>query len=60
MKLETELGSIEWVRAAKALVVVSAWNSLGLFDTLRAGPALRRDLPVQPRALAVTLPILAR
>jgi 2-polyprenyl-3-methyl-5-hydroxy-6-metoxy-1,4-benzoquinol methylase len=59
MKLETEADSFEWLWAAKALAVVSAWNSLGLFDKLRAGPAFRRDLPGDPRALAITIPILA-
>jgi 2-polyprenyl-3-methyl-5-hydroxy-6-metoxy-1,4-benzoquinol methylase len=58
MKLETERDAIEWVYAAKALAVVSAWNALGLFAKLRQGPLGPGDLPLDPRALATTLPIL--
>jgi SAM-dependent methyltransferase len=58
MKLETERDVNEWVWAAKALAVVSAWSGLGLFERLRAGPVRRADLPADPRALATTIPVL--
>lgn len=58
MKLETERDSTEWVWAAKALAVVSAWNALGLFARLRKGPATREELGADPRAIATTLPVL--
>jgi 2-polyprenyl-3-methyl-5-hydroxy-6-metoxy-1,4-benzoquinol methylase len=58
MKLETERDGIEWLNAARALAIVSAWTSLGLFERLRAGPVLRADLPGDRRALDVTIPVL--
>jgi 2-polyprenyl-3-methyl-5-hydroxy-6-metoxy-1,4-benzoquinol methylase len=58
MKLETERDATEWVWAAKALAVVSAWNALGLFARLRKGPATREELDADPRAIATTLPVL--
>lgn len=58
MKLETEQDSYEWLWAAKALAAVSAWSGLGLFERLRAGPLPRGELGVDPRALAVTVPVL--
>jgi 2-polyprenyl-3-methyl-5-hydroxy-6-metoxy-1,4-benzoquinol methylase len=59
MKLETERDGLGWLEAAKALAVVSAWSGLGLFEELRAGARLRSELPADPRALAVTIPVLA-
>lgn len=58
MKLETERDATEWVWAAKALAVVSAWNALGLFAKLRQGPKTRDELGADPRAVATTLPVL--
>ncbi len=58
MKLETERDVIEWVWSAKALAVVSAWTSLGLFEQIARGPTPKSELPVEPRALAATLPVL--
>lgn len=58
MKLETERDAAEWVYAAKALAVVSAWNALGVFDRLRKGPLGTGDLGLDPRAVATTLPVL--
>lgn len=58
MKLETERDGIEWLNAARALAIVGAWTSLGLFEKLRAGPMLRADLPGDRRALDVTIPVL--
>lgn len=58
MKLETERDCSEWVWAAKALAVVSAWHALGLFEKLRHGPATREELGADPRAIATTLPVL--
>lgn len=58
MKLETENDSFEWVNAAKALAVVSAWSALGLFDRLRDGPVARADLPGDRRALDATIAVL--
>jgi 2-polyprenyl-3-methyl-5-hydroxy-6-metoxy-1,4-benzoquinol methylase len=59
MKLETERDANEWLWAGKALAVVSAWNALGLFERLRRGPALRSEIPADPRAVTITLPVLA-
>lgn len=59
MKLETEQDAQEWFSAARALAVASAWSGLGLFEKLRAKPLLRSELPADPRALAVTIPVLA-
>jgi 2-polyprenyl-3-methyl-5-hydroxy-6-metoxy-1,4-benzoquinol methylase len=58
MKLETERDVNEWVWAAKALAVVSAWNRIGLFESLRKGPVLRSELRADPRALRATIPVL--
>ena len=58
MKLETERDATEWVWAAKALAVVSAWHALGLFARLRKGPATRDELDADPRAIATTLPVV--
>jgi 2-polyprenyl-3-methyl-5-hydroxy-6-metoxy-1,4-benzoquinol methylase len=58
MKLETEADSNEWLNAAKALAVVSAWSATGLFERLQAGPVRRADLPADARAVATTLPVL--
>jgi 2-polyprenyl-3-methyl-5-hydroxy-6-metoxy-1,4-benzoquinol methylase len=59
MKLETERDVFEWVYAAKALAVVSAWNGVGLFERLRGGPLAMSEFPIDARALATTLPVLA-
>jgi 2-polyprenyl-3-methyl-5-hydroxy-6-metoxy-1,4-benzoquinol methylase len=58
MKLETERDCVESLNAAKALAVASAWNALGLFDKLLAGPVLREALPGDRRALEATIPVL--
>lgn len=58
MKLETEHDAMQWVWAAKALAAVSAWNALGHFDRMRAGPVALAELPGDRRALEVTLPVL--
>ncbi len=58
LKLETERDATQWVYAAKALAVVSAWNAHGLFERLRKGPLAREELGMDPRALATTLPVL--
>mgnify|MGYP001090611369 CR=1 FL=1 len=58
MKLETERDGVEWVYAAKALAIVSAWSALGLFDKLRNGPVPRAELPGDRRALDATIPVL--
>lgn len=58
MKLETERDSIEWIYAAKALAVVSAWNAVGAFEKLRAGPVAHGDLGIERRALSTTLPVV--
>jgi 2-polyprenyl-3-methyl-5-hydroxy-6-metoxy-1,4-benzoquinol methylase len=58
MKLETERDVSEWVWSAKALAVVSAWTALGLFEQIARGPTPKRELPIDPRALATTLPVL--
>lgn len=58
MKLETERDATLWLWSAKALAVVSAWNSLGLFAKLRKGPISPDELGADPRAIATTLPVL--
>lgn len=58
MKLETDRDVNEWVYAAKALAVVSAWNGLGLFEKLRSGPVPISEVPADARALATTIPVL--
>jgi SAM-dependent methyltransferase len=58
MKLETDRDSVEWLNTARALAIVSAWSSLGLFDKLAAGPIARADLPGDRRALDATIPVL--
>jgi len=58
MKLETDLDATQWVWAAKALAVVSAWHGLGLFERLRSGPVPRSELAADERAVAVTVPVL--
>jgi SAM-dependent methyltransferase len=58
MKLETESDARELLDAAKALAVVSAWSSAGLFERMRSGPLRRAEIPGDPRAVATTLPIL--
>jgi SAM-dependent methyltransferase len=58
MKLETERDATEWLWAAKALAVVSAWNKLGWFDKLKSGPSTLEALGGDPRAMRVTLPVL--
>jgi SAM-dependent methyltransferase len=58
MKLETDRDSIDWTNTARALAIVSAWSSLGLFEKLRGGPIARADLPGDRRALDVTIPVL--
>jgi 2-polyprenyl-3-methyl-5-hydroxy-6-metoxy-1,4-benzoquinol methylase len=59
MKLETERDASDWVNAASALAVASAWNALGLFEKLRAGPVARSELTGDRRALDATIPVLA-
>jgi 2-polyprenyl-3-methyl-5-hydroxy-6-metoxy-1,4-benzoquinol methylase len=59
VKLETERDVNEWIAGARALAVVGAWSRLGLWERLRGGPVARKELPVDARALAVTVPILA-
>lgn len=58
MKLETESDATEWLYGAKALAVVSAWSALGAFERMRGGPVAPSDLGIEPRALAITLPVL--
>ena len=58
MKLETEEDANAWLNAAKALAVVSAWSTLGLFEKMQAGPVGRGDLGADARAVATTLPVL--
>jgi SAM-dependent methyltransferase len=58
MKLETERDAVEWLSAARALAVVSAWTSLGLFERLRAGPLRIEELDANRRALVTTIPVL--
>lgn len=58
MKLESEHDVNEWIWAAKALAVVSAWNALGLFDNLAKGPVAIDELGADRRAVATTLPVL--
>lgn len=58
MKLETDRDIAEWMWAAKALAVVSAWSGLGLFERLRVGSLLVSEIPADPRAVATTLPVL--
>lgn len=58
MKLETERDVNDWVWAAKAMAVVSAWNSLGLFEQLARGPVKVGDVRAEARAVKTTLPIL--
>ena len=58
MRLENERDATDWLWGAKALAVVAAWNALGLFERLRAGPVRRADLGVDARAVATTLPVL--
>lgn len=58
MKLETDRDSIDWLNGARALAIVSAWSSLGLFDKLREGPVARSTLPGDRRALDATIPVL--
>lgn len=59
MKLETERDASEWLNAASAIAIASAWSALGLFDKLRAGPVLRSELAGDRRAIDATIPILA-
>jgi SAM-dependent methyltransferase len=58
VKLETERDVNDWVWAAKAMAVVSAWNALGLFDAIAKGPTRVDALPAEPRSVKTTLPIL--
>lgn len=58
MRLETERDVNDWVWAAKSMAVVSAWNSLGLFERLAKGPTKIMELAAEPRAVKTTLPIL--
>jgi SAM-dependent methyltransferase len=58
MKLETEADVKEWTYAAKALAVVSAWQAVGAFERLRAGPSAPGELGMAARALATTLPVV--
>lgn len=46
------------LRGAKALAVITAWNDLGIFDALAAGPKALSDLPGDARSLAITAPVL--
>ncbi len=48
----------EFVRSAKALAVITAWNELGLFNKLAGGPKGIDELPADRRALEVTIPVL--
>lgn len=59
MKIRTEEDINDCLRAAKVLAAVSAWNELGLFERLRAGSIPRSEIPADPRALEVTLSLLA-
>lgn len=58
MKLASERDATEWVWAAKALAVVSAWSGLGLFDRMKQGPVRPSELGLDARAVATTLPVL--
>lgn len=46
------------LRGAKALAVISAWNDLEIFTALADGPRLLSELPGDPRAIAITTPVL--
>ncbi|MCA9589197.1 MAG: methyltransferase domain-containing protein [Myxococcales bacterium] len=58
MKLETDRDATEWVYAAKALAVVSAYMELGIFAKLAAGPVRVSELGLDARAALTTLPVL--
>lgn len=58
MKLSSERDGIEWMWAAKALAVVSAWNELGLFERMHREPVRLSALGLEARALETTLPVL--
>jgi SAM-dependent methyltransferase len=58
MKLETDRDVTEWVYAAKALAVVSAYTELGIFERLEAGPVSVSELGLDARAVETTLPVL--
>ena len=58
MRLSSERDGIDWMWAAKALAVVSAWNELGLFQRMHREPIPLAALELEPRALATTLPVL--
>lgn len=45
--------------AAKALAVLAGAGEAGLIDALAEGPVARADLPGDPRAVRIVLPILA-
>ena len=57
-KVDTREDVAAWQRAAVAEATAAAWHRLGLFERLRSGPVARADLGLEPRALAVTVPIL--
>lgn len=46
------------LRGAKALAVISAWHDLGCFAALANGPQPLASLPGDPRAIAITAPVL--
>lgn len=58
MRLESDRDATSWIWGAKALAVVAAYNALGLFERLQAGPVRRSELGVDERAAATTIPVL--
>lgn len=58
MKLETTHDQAEWMYAAQALAVVSAYHELGVFERLAKGPVRVADLGLDARAVKNTLPLL--
>jgi SAM-dependent methyltransferase len=58
LRIQTESDIDRLLRGAKALALLSAWNELGLFESLAQGPRLLSDLPANARALEITTPVL--
>lgn len=58
--IRTEDDLYDLTRAAAAVATVAGWSKLGLFHLLADGAPRRLDeLPADPRALRVTVPVLA-
>ncbi len=56
IRTESDIDAL--LRGSRALAVITAWNELGLFDALAEGPRLLDELPADPRALEITVPVL--